>query len=241
MRNIKLSIIVPVYNVENYLRICLDSIINQTYTNWELIVVDDASTDKSRDIIQTYVSHFNNIIPIFLERNIGVGNARNRGIEIAKGQYIGFVDADDWIDQNFYSKLIDNISKDKSDIAICGVKTEYQNSKSSSYRYKYNFQSCIDHNYALRLLVNSQNMDQFISPIVSNKIYLTSFLRKHNLLFDPSKSFQDDFFTFFCLLYANKVSLVPEIFYHYYQRPDSITHLFSKQLANDCLDILLQI
>lgn len=60
-------------------------------------------------------------------------------------------------------------------------------------------------------------------------------------MFDPSKSFQDDFFTFFCLLYANKVSLVPEIFYHYYQRPDSITHLFSKQLANDCLDILLQI
>lgn len=241
MEEIELSIIVPVYNVEKYLPICLDSIINQTFKKWELIIVDDASTDKSSEIIHTYSSAYNNIVPIFLKHNIGVGNARNKGIEIAKGQYIGFVDADDWIDQNFYKKLISNIIKDKSDIAICGVKTEYVNAKSSTYRYKYMDSNCIDHNYALRLLVNSQNIDQFISPIVPNKIYLTSFLKKYNLLFDPSKSFQDDFFTFFCLVYASKISLVPDVYYHYFQRPNSITHIFSKQLVNDCLDVLMQI
>lgn len=241
MREIELSIIVPVYNVEKYLPICLDSILNQTFKKWELIIVDDASTDKSSEIIRTYASAYNNIIPIYLERNTGVGNARNKGLELARGRYIGFVDADDWIDQNFYKKLVHNIVKDNSDIAICGVKTEYVNAKSSVYRYKYMDSICIDHNYALRLLVNSHNIDQFISPIVPNKIYLTSFLKEHNLLFDPSKSFQDDFFTFFCLVYANKISLVPEVYYHYFQRPNSITHVFSKQLTNDCLDILVQI
>lgn len=241
MGEVELSIIVPVYNVEKYLPVCLDSIINQTYGNWELIIVDDASTDKSPNIITDYASRSNKIVPIYLENNTGVGNARNKGIEIAKGRYIGFVDADDWIDQNFYKKLVGSIIKDSSDIAICGVKTEYLNSKSSIYRYQYMDSICIDHNYALRLLVNSHNMDQFISPIVPNKIYLTSFLKKHNLIFDPSKSFQDDFFTFFCMIYAEKISLVPEVYYHYFQRPNSITHIFCKKLADDCISILVQI
>lgn len=241
MEGFELSIIVPVYNVEKYLPICLDSIINQTFKNWELIIVDDASTDNSSEIICAYASKYNNITPIFLEHNTGVGNARNRGMEIAKGHYIGFVDADDWIDLNFYKNLVKSIIKDNSEIAVCGVKTEYLNAKCSSYRYKYMDPHCIDHNYALRLLANSQNIDQFISPIVPNKIYSTSFLKEYNLLFDPSRSFQDDFFTFFCLVYANKISLVPEAYYHYFQRPNSITHIFSKQLVNDCLDILVQI
>lgn len=241
MQEIELSIIVPVYNVAKFLPICLDSIINQTYKKWELIVVDDASTDKSSEIISEYAMRFENIVPIFLKNNLGVGNARNMGMKIARGQYIGFVDGDDWIDNNYYKKLVSTIIKDKSEIAICGVKTEYLNSKSSTYRYRYMYSNCIDHNYALRLLVNSQSTDQFISPIVANKIYSNSFLKKKNLLFDPSKSFQDDYFTFFSLLYANKISLVPEVYYHYFQRPNSITHIFSKQLVNDCLDILVQI
>ncbi len=241
MEQIELSIIVPVYNVEKYLPICLDSIINQIYKNWELIIIDDASTDKSSHIIRDYANISDKIIPIYLKQNIGVGNARNKGMEIARGKYIGFVDSDDWIDANYYQKLINDISIDKSELAVCGVKTEYFNSKSSQYRYKYMCANCIDHNYALRLLTNSHSIDQFISPIVANKIYLSSFLKEHNLLFDPSKSFQDDYFTFFCLVYAKKVSLVPDVFYHYFQRPNSITHIFSKQLVDDCLDILLQI
>ena len=240
-KSVVLSIIVPVYNVEKYLPICLDSIINQTYKNWELIIVDDASTDKSPEIIRKYTSYANNITAIMLKENVGVGNARNVGMEIARGQYIGFVDSDDWIDNNYYQQLIDRIIDDKSEIAVCGVKTEYSNSKSSSYRYKYMSANCISHNYALRLLVNSQNIDQFISPIVSNKIYQTSFLKNNMLYFDPSRSFQDDYFSFFCMLYAHNVSIVPDVYYHYFQRPDSVTHVFSKKLVNDCLDILIQI
>lgn len=237
----ELSIIVPVYNVENYLSICLDSIINQTYKDWELIVIDDASTDKSTEIIRKYASMSNKINPIYLKQNIGVGNARNEGIKIAQGKYIGFVDSDDWIDSRFFQELMNYIVMDDSEIAVCGVKTEYGNSKSSFYRYKYTSANCIDNNYALRLLTNTHNIDEYISPIVTNKIYLTSFLKKNKLLFDPSKSFQDDFYTFFCLVYASKISIVPDVFYHYFQRPNSITHIFSKQLVDDCLDILLQI
>lgn len=238
---VELSIIVPVYNVDKYLSVCLDSIVNQIYKNWELIVIDDASTDKSSEIIHQYALNYDKITIISLDKNIGVGNARNIGINQAQGHYIGFVDSDDWIDNYFYQKLIDRIILDDSEIAICGVKTEYLNSKSSSYRYKYMSANCLNHNYALRLLTNSHNTDQFISPIVPNKIYKTSFLKNNKLYFDPSRSFQDDFFTFFCLVYATKVSIVPDVFYHYYQRPNSITHTFSKQLVNDCLCILYQI
>ena len=241
MKQIELSIIVPVYNVENYLSICLDSIINQTYKEWELIIVDDASTDKSTEIIQKYATIYNKIVPIYLKENIGVGNARNIGVDVAHGKYIGFVDSDDWIDSKYYQELVNHIVANNSEIAVCGVKTEYYNSKSSSFRYKYTSANCIDHNYALRLLTNSNNIDEFISPIVTNKIYKTSFRRKNHLLFDPSKSFQDDYYTFFCLLYAQKISIVPGVYYHYFQRPDSVTHIFSKQLVDDCLDILVQI
>lgn len=239
--HVNLSIIVPVYNVEKYLGNCLESIINQTYKNWELIIIDDGSNDNSYHIADHYTTHNSQVRLIKLNQNIGVGNARNIGIKEAKGKYLSFIDSDDWIDNNFYSRLIEQIETDKSEIAVCGVKTEYSNSKSSQFRYSYAVSNCITNSYALKLLVNSYNLDQFISPIVPNKIYLSSFVRQNNLYFDPSRSFQDDYFSFFCMIYAKKISIVPDIYYHYYQREDSITHVFSKRLVDDCLEILLQI
>lgn len=239
--NSELSIVVPVYNVQDQLRICLDSIINQSYKNIEIIIIDDASTDDSPNIIKEYAEKYENLKPIFFKKNHGVGYVRNYGITMCKGEYIGFVDGDDWIDADYYQKLLLSIRKDNCDIAACGIITEYDNSHSSKSRYKYDFENCINGNFALKLLTKSENYGYYITPIVNNKIYNHEFLKTNNITFNVNRSFQDDYFSFFAMLCAKRVALLPNVNYHYYQRANSITHTFSKRLADDCISTLVQI
>lgn len=114
--NPEISIIVPVYNVEKYLKRCIDSILNQSFTDFELILVDDGSTDNSGKIIDEYALKDKRIKVIHKE-NGGQGSARNRGLDIAKGNYIGFVDSDDWIHKDMYKILYENIIKYNMDIS----------------------------------------------------------------------------------------------------------------------------
>lgn len=237
----ELSIIIPVYNVEEQLPSCLESVINQSFKDTEILVIDDASSDNSAEIVRKYAQKYKNIKPVFFDRNTGVGHIRNYGIELSKGRYIGFVDSDDWIDLEYYHKLLGAIKRDRSQIAICGIKTEYNNFKSCKIRYKYCFHNCIDNAIALKLLTKSQGYDCYITPIVNNKIYDGEFLRKRNISFNNNRSFQDDYFSFFALLQASLISLVPDIYYHYYQRESSTTHIFSKSLVDDCISTLVQI
>ncbi len=240
-KDLKLSIVIPVYNVQSQLRICLDSIINQSYKNREIIVIDDASTDDSPDIIKEYAEKYEDLKPVFLKENHGVGYARNYGINISNGKYIGFVDGDDWIDVDYYHELLLSIEKNNSDIAVCGIITEYENSQSCKLRYEYNLENCINGNFALKLLTKSENYGYYITPIVNNKIYNTEYLKRNHIIFNNNRSFQDDYFSFFAMLYAEKVELVPSTNYHYYQRSNSTTHTFSKRLADDCINTLVQI
>ncbi|MBU5680983.1 glycosyltransferase family 2 protein [Blautia sp. MSJ-9] len=237
----ELSVIIPVYNVQSELRTCLDSVINQSYLNMEIIVINDASTDGSAHIIEEYAAKYQLIKPVFLQHNIGVGDVRNQGIALAKGRYVGFVDSDDWIDMDFYQNLVASIKSNDSDIAVCGVKTEYNNSLNYQLRYKYNSENCITGEYALKLLTKSENYGCFITPIVNNKVYNADFLKNTNIRFNSARSFQDDFFSFFAILRSKRISLVTDTYYHYYQRQSSTTHTFSKRLVTDCLDTLVQI
>lgn len=116
----KLSIIVPVYKVEKYIRRCLDSIINQTFTDFELILVDDGSPDTSGEICEGYAKKDERIRVIHQE-NKGLSGARNTGVEVSKGEYIGFVDSDDWIELEMYEKLITAAEKYGADIVKCGL------------------------------------------------------------------------------------------------------------------------
>lgn len=238
-RNSELCIVVPIYNVQEQLRICLDSIMNQSYKNIELILIDDASTDYSPNIIKEYAEKYENIKPVFLNENHGVGYVRNYGMDMSEGKYIGFIDGDDWIDVDYYQALLLSMKKNKSDIATCGIITEYDNSQSCELRYKYNFTNSINGNFALKLLTKSENYGYYITPIVNNKIYSCEFLKRNNIIFNQNRSFQDDYFSFFAMLHAKKVALVPNISYHYYQRPNSITHTFSKRLVDDCINTLV--
>jgi len=120
----KISIIVPIYNSEKYLRKCINSLLCQSYSNLEIILVNDGSKDKSGEICEEYALLDSRIKVIHTE-NCGQASARNTGLTVAKGEYIGFVDSDDWVDNDMYETLINMIGKYDADIAECGFRLVY--------------------------------------------------------------------------------------------------------------------
>ncbi len=239
----ELSVIIPAYNVEDYINLCLDSVLNQEFKDMQIIVVEDASKDRTKDIISTYSKNYSCITMIENNSNIGVGKSRNYGIQVANGKYIGFIDGDDWIDLNYYSTLISVANSTCSDIVIAGIRDEYNNHLSSEMRYAYTNEFTIDGRMGLRLLTKSENMGTFITPIMNNKIYKKEFLLKNRIVCSDNKSWQDDYFSFFAILHANKITFTPKTVYHYRQRHSSTTHeaTASRSKIDNCLDVLSKI
>ncbi|MDT2638331.1 glycosyltransferase family 2 protein [Enterococcus dongliensis] len=121
----EISIIVPVYNVEKYLKKCVDSILNQTFKDFELILVDDGSPDSSGAICDQYAEK-DSRVKVIHKKNGGLSDARNAGIEVAKGKYLGFIDSDDYIAEDMYELLHNNIVRENADLSICGIYDVYQ-------------------------------------------------------------------------------------------------------------------
>ena len=120
-----ISIIIPVYNVKLYLDNCIQSVIQQSYTDFECILVDDGSTDGSSEICDQWAEKDNRII-IVHQPNGGVSSARNKGLEQAKGEYICFIDSDDWVDVDYLSAMINNLKEKETDLIICGLTQEFK-------------------------------------------------------------------------------------------------------------------
>ena len=129
-----ISIIIPCYNVEKYLSRCIDSILNQTYKDYEIIMVDDCSTDNTWSIINQYSKNYSNCIAIKNEKNSGAGYSRNKALEIAKYDYISFIDSDDYIEDNFYLELLNSIEKEESDVAVCDIYVRYIDGETQDVR-----------------------------------------------------------------------------------------------------------
>lgn len=232
----KVTVIIPVYNTQDYLKRCIESIVNQSYKNIELILIDDCSTDTSLAIIHEYQNRYQNIKVISLDCQKGPGNARSRGLEEATGEYIGFVDSDDWVGLDFYSQLVGSISKNSCDIAIASIFNEEGSPISSSPRYLYTYENVINNLTALNLLSRSFTQDVYITPIVGNKLFRRNFILENNLYFESDSYNEDDIFTFLALLYAKKIVLTPKCGYHYFQRNGSITHAFSKKHVRSLIE-----
>lgn len=226
---IVLSVIIPVYNSSHFIKRCIQSVINQSFKNIELIIVDDNSTDNTIAIVQEIIPSHPNADIVRTTGGNGAGGARNIGIKKAKGSYISFVDSDDWIDSMMFEKMINVISKNNAEIAICGVMTEFDNYRLAQIRYKYELENIIDGDFALELLSRNTNQDISISPVVWNKIYSSSFLLENEIEFISNSYNEDDAFTFTCFLNAKKIVLTPNTYYHYFQRESSNTHSFSKK------------
>lgn len=234
-----LTVIIPVYNTSEYLSRCIESVINQTERNIEIIIINDASTDNSDVVIQNYITTHPQINYIKLSRNIGVGNARNVGINNAKTKYIAFMDSDDWVDVAYYENMLGCIEKDQSDICISGIKTEVDDIYSWKFRYQYPSDFTVDGDFCVHALTRQYNSDIFISPIVNNKIYNRDLILNNQIMFDKSRRAQDLFFSFMVFIYAAQVSVCCKNFYHYYQRDFSATHNVTKQYIDDYFYILL--
>ena len=129
-----ISVIIPVYNVEQYVERCLNSVINQSYTNLEIILVDDGSTDRSGEICDQYALK-DSRIKVIHEENAGLGEARNRGLRIVSGDYICFVDSDDWIEEDYCKELIEAAERTNSDISICGYNECFKDGKMPKVKY----------------------------------------------------------------------------------------------------------
>lgn len=231
----KVSVVIPVYNAEKYLRECFDSLVNQTIKEIQIIAVDDGSKDKSSDICKEYRDKYSNF-EYYYKENGGSASARNYGLDYATGEYIGFVDADDWVEPHMYEKLY-NVAKDNynTDIVFCRV-FEDECPGANDYffpEYGYYNKSDILSNilpYTIPFLTDKGN---FRSIRWCNwlRIHKRSLIDEHNIrFFAGSRRCEDLGFTLECTMYANNFYYLDESLYHNRPNIESKSRNYSKQM-----------
>ena len=197
----KVSVIVPVYNVEKYLPQCLDSLVNQTLRDIEILVVNDGSPDNSQAIIDAYREKYPELIRSYMKENRGQGSARNLGLSHADGEYISFIDSDDWIDRDALKSMYELAEKESSDIVICDMADHFEDGSVRNYNCtKY------DSVYA-------------VTPSASNKIFRRTAIG--DLRFLEDIWYEDFDFTTKLLLKKPRISVISKTFYHCNCREDS--------------------
>lgn len=234
MKNTNITVIVPVHNGEKYIERCIESILNQSYKNIELLIINDNSTDATNEIVAKYLK-LPNIIYIVNDKTLGPARTRNLGLSKATSPYIYFLDSDDWIDLNCIEKAINILDNDSTiDIAIWEVKTAYYSNRFSA-RYKYQYNNILDNKMALNLLSHTVENEYFISPLLGCKIFRKQLLDINKIKF-PNTIYEDDMFTFLSILYSKKIALVTGSYLYYYQHNESLTHHFSEKNITDFFD-----
>lgn len=216
-----ISVVIPVYNKEKYLHRCLGSVVEQTiFTQLEVFVIDDGSTDNSFIIMQEYQQKHSNI-NIFRQNNAGVSATRNRGISLARGKYIYFIDADDFMEVNMLELLYKKAEQDNSEITVCNLNIYNKNTKKRSpVKTLLQKERIFEKKESIELLT-----DMVIGWSICNKLYHLEFIRKNNILFAENISSAEDFlFNFNAFLKVNKVLFMDKYLYCYVRMiEDSLT------------------
>ncbi len=236
----KISVVIPVYNVERYLKQCLDSILNQTYTNLEVIIVDDKSPDKCPEIIDEYAKHDNRIKVIHNQENQGYAKSVNNGIRTATGEYIAIIESDDFIDKEMFSTLHEMITKNDCDVAKCHF-----------YQYFGEKDENVSGETILSNIQNNKsfNLKQFPNilkahPSIWAALYKRNLLIDNNIFFteSPNGAFLDILFTFKALICANKIVVTDTPYLHYRQDNSTSTINNPKKIfcISDEYDLLTQ-
>lgn len=223
----KISIIIPIYNVENYLKQCLDSVINQTLKDIEIICINDGSTDNSLKILKEY-SKKDSRITVINQKNQGVSVARNNGLNIAKGEFVAFIDSDDVLYQKEYLEtLYIACKKHKADIAVAGIVTGKKHSKT---RYLLEIdKEVITFDYYKKILLCGLPQHCF----VWNKLYKRSALLESGIKFVSGVLYEDMIYTCQILYKMGKLVAVPKIKYFYRKRKNSIVTDKSSKAIQD--------
>ena len=233
----KITVIVPVYNVENYLEKCLDSLINQTYKNLEIIVINDGSTDNSGEICQEYAQKDNRIVYIEKE-NGGLSDARNVGLDKMTGSYVTFIDSDDWVELDYVEILYKKIIEYQADISV-GNYYSYNEDEETYYFHIYGdsyYEKVYDNISIFENLYESQEMKSFALISAWGKLYkakLFDYLR-----FEKGKLGEDGYFNQKMYLSVNKVVYLNKGLYAYRQRSGSITNTWTEKWMHALVDAM---
>lgn len=210
-----ISIIVPVYNGQEYLERCLNSILNQKYDLWECILLDDGSRDLSGEICDTYGDKDKRFKVIHKE-NSGVSDTRNYGLKIAKGKYVVFIDCDDYVDENYIYELYKNMVSAGADMSACG----YIINEDKGFKYSER-KSILNRNEALEFMFLSKGFKGYIS----NKMYSKKIIDKYNIKFNQSIKYCEDLlFNYEYISRCNKFIYIYSVLFFYYQSKNSATN-----------------
>ncbi len=205
----KLSVIVPVYNVEAYVEKCLRTLVEQTLEDIEIIVVNDGSTDNSKEIVQKLAKQFPEKIIYVEKENGGLSDARNYGMPYAKGEYIAFLDADDYVEKDMYQKMYELAKKENSDMVECDFYWEYPNKQKKDIGEIYH---------------NKKEMLEKVRVVAWNKLIKKEVLEKAKVTFPKGYRYEDVEFTYKLIPFLEKVSFLKEPCIHYVQREGSISN-----------------
>lgn len=218
---VKISIIVPVYNVEKYIDKCLNSLVNQTLKDIEIIVVNDGSPDNSQKIVDKYTKKYSNV-KSYIKKNGGISSTRNYGLKYAKGEYIAFVDGDDYVDITMFEKLYNKAKEKSYDVVECNPRMVDDNGKLIKDVY-YTLSNDVTTEEELKKYM----INMYTS--VWNKIYKKSLFNK-GIKFKTGVWFEDVEFLYKLIPFVKSIGFVNENLYYYVQREGSITKTFDDRL-----------
>lgn len=220
----KLSVIVSVYNTEKYVEKCIDAILNQTYENIELLIIEDGSSDNSLNILKKYKN--NNKVKLLVNKeNKGLSYSRNRGMKEASGQYIGFIDSDDYIEEDYYKNLMTSIVREKADVAICDMKFKYMTDNPYEVIVK-----CCDYHKFNKLNV----IDNGVAASACNKVFSKKIITKYK--FAEGKVNEDIAVVIPAIVNANKIAYAKHTYYYYIQRDNSLQNSAFSDKRFDIID-----
>ena len=232
-KNIKLSIVAAVYNLEKYLPRCLDALVNQTMQEIEILCVNDGSTDSAPQIIEEYQKKYPDKIKVFHKENGGEFTTRNYGLERATGEYVTFVDTDDYVEPNWAEKLYNAAKENDADLAVCGFERIDLETNKVVATNMTNF------GYDVKEITPNDDYLLFINPAPWNKVYKREKIK--DLRFLPFRGFNDTMFLASCYTKMNKIAFVSDVLYHYYLRYDSQIHTVNKQDVDNLKKYLLEV
>lgn len=233
----KVSIIIPVYGVEKYLDRCLESVVTQTYENLEIILVDDASVDRSGKICDEWVKKDSRIKVIHKDINEGLGLTRNRGLKEITGKYVAYVDSDDWLGPKHIENLYKKISAENADICIGGFTRAFSDGKRKTHRdylnkTVYHKDEIID-NILLPFVAPDINFaqDMQVETNCWRCLYSVDLIRKHNIEFTSERVAvaEDFFYNLKCIYYASAITVSDSVEYFYFENLDSISKKYREE------------
>ena len=218
---VKFSVVIPVYNAAHTIRRCVESIVNNTFKELEIILIEDGSKDDSWKVCSELAEEFSNVIALHNKKNSGVSYTRNRGLECASGQYTMFVDSDDWVDPSYYETFARVLEQYNSQFAICGYVNhdEKQNGRIDEFRWT-NFDG--EQEVTLQSVLKELYDDCLLQQLW-NKVFITSVIKENNIRFDESISIGEDFRFILEYLKVSEIEnvvLINNALYHYMRDQD---------------------